>query len=85
MGPDLDPQESFLCVCVVVARKRDAAPAMSRVWKIVNRNKTNSFGQPVAYKVLWPLWVLRGLLGPIGPIGAFGPIRRSKAHRAQRG
>ena len=32
--------------------KRDISPASSRVWKIVNPNKKNSLGLPVAYKLL---------------------------------
>ena len=32
--------------------KRVIAPAVSRYWKITNPGKTNSWGQPVAYKLL---------------------------------
>ena len=32
--------------------KRDVSPSSSRVWKIINANKTNSFGVPVGYKLL---------------------------------
>ena len=32
--------------------KRDVSPSSSRVWKIINPNKTNSLGMPVGYKLL---------------------------------
>jgi primary-amine oxidase len=32
--------------------KRDVSPSSSRVWKVINANKTNSFGVPVGYKLL---------------------------------
>ena len=32
--------------------KRDISPSSSRVWKIINANKTNSYGLPVGYKLL---------------------------------
>jgi primary-amine oxidase len=32
--------------------KRDVSPSTSRVWKIINPNKTNSLGLPVGYKLL---------------------------------
>lgn len=32
--------------------KRDIAPQVSRFWKIINPNKINKLGQPVAYKLL---------------------------------
>ncbi len=32
--------------------KRDVSSSSSRVWKIINANKTNSFGVPVGYKLL---------------------------------
>ena len=32
--------------------KRDVSVSSSRVWKVINSNKTNSFGMPVGYKLL---------------------------------
>ena len=32
--------------------KRDVSSSSSRVWKVINANKTNSFGLPVGYKLL---------------------------------
>jgi primary-amine oxidase len=56
IGPDNPEGTQFKAVATHLKSeaqaKRDIAPERSRSWKVVNPNRTNAWGVPVAYKLL---------------------------------
>ncbi len=55
-GPDNPHRNAFRAVSTLLARESEAQrvidPFSARYWKVVNPNKTNRLGQPVAYKLV---------------------------------